>query len=792
MGRAGRPREFLPVAARVIEQAPDDHDLRLLLAANCAALGLRTLAREAIELLPEQTRSEPQVSALRSAIDDLQDDKVPAAHRRSTAEANLRALRTHAPEAAEILDESWARWVERLDGHDCFMTTDGNLVRRARDDNLPHWTASLTDHRTLAARFCEERLGGAEQFPPPLAIEGMDPPWLAQRAHQALTPNCVGYAAPITLLQADPFECLDGLSACDLRQVLADPRVRVFVGPDAAARWLDDALGRLEEASMGMAIVTPGTRTRLSPDAQTVTNRWSAAHAAALRETQARVLGRYAPRDRAWWAARYREAADGGPPLRVLVLTSRYSTFIRHAAEDLASALRRGGCDARVAMEPPHSRPTPLGQLRWADPFEPDLIVLANYFRTDAGLPFPEQVPWVCWIQDAMEHQFAERQFSALDFVMGHLHPELRSRQGFPSDRALSFPVVASPEKFHAGPISGAHRERFGCEIAYVSHQSETPDAFHARKMGEEGEPDVKRVFERIRHEIEREASDPLGTSLHGRLRALTCGAVERLPHGTDTLSGHVFRQYSLPLADRVLRHQTLAWAAAVCRRRGWRLQIFGRGWDMHPELSSFAAGEIEHGEDLRACYQAAAVHLHVSVNTMVHQRVMECALSGGLPIGRLTLDAVHDCLGHAKREAVLHTQPKGTDPATGDLLYEVAASEPLRNARGLREWLGLASPETQHITPGQAESFRRPDHPAAGGMHAAWLFGDLRELSIRTESDLERVTERAVAEPSWRVSQSAAIAERVMERCSTDALAARMLGLVRASLDNDRPGDIA
>lgn len=212
-------------------------------------------------------------------------------------------------------------------------------------------------------------------------------------------------------------------------------------------------------------------------------------------------------------------------------------------------------------------------------------------------------------------------------------------------------------------------------------------------------------------------------------------------------------------------------------------MRIFGRGWEEHPGLASLACGEIEHGEALRACYQSAAVHLHASVNTLVHQRVMECALSGGLPVGRLTSDIVQDCLGSAKREAVLTCEPVAGDAETGDLRYVVADCPPLREAGTLREWLGLASPDVQTITAAQAESFRRPDHPGAGGMHAAWLFGDLRALTARSEADLEGVLERAVEDRAWRAERSSEIAARVRERCSTDAFAARVLELVRRGL---------
>lgn len=59
-------------------------------------------------------------------------------------------------------------------------------------------------------------------------------------------------------------------------------------------------------------------------------------------------------------------------------------------------------------------------------------------------------------------------------------------------------------------------------------------------------------------------------------------------------------------------------------------LALFGSGWDKHPTLASHARGLVENGEELKACYQGATVHLHANEDTHHHQRVYECLASGG------------------------------------------------------------------------------------------------------------------------------------------------------------------
>lgn len=776
LGRAGRPRQFLPLAAQIVERVPGDEGLRFLLAANVAQLGLRTLAREILDSLAH-ARRDPEVARLAEAVEQLPDDRVALAVRLATALGNLRALRVRGVDLAGPFEA----WREDLARSQCFRCADGNLVRRLGRAGAPPWTHFLADQRGAAEQFARARLAGADLFPRPLAIEGIDPPWLFDLAWRTLARNRIGYAPPITIVQADPMEFLDGLSAADLREQLVDPRVRVFVGPDASQRWLNDALERLDEVVLGGVVTLPGTRTRVSPAAEAVMGRASAAQAEEFRRVQARVEAAYRDRDAPWWSRRYSEAAAGGPPLRVLVPTSRFSTYIRHAAEDLAEAFRALGCEAMVATEPrPEARLSAVGHARVVERFEPDLIALINYFRGDADLPYPANVPWLCWVQDALPHQFTERAWGELDFIAGHVHRELSSRESFPRERAVQFPVVASARKFHEGPIDPGMRARFAGEIAYVSHQSETPAAFHERSRREANNEGAGRLLDELRPLVEAEAAEPMGSSLAARLEALTRRVVgERAERGVT----YLFRHYALPLADRVLRHQTLEWAAEICRRRGWRLRIYGRGWESHPTLSGFARAELSHGEELRACYQASLVHLHASASALVHQRVMECALSGGLPLARLTYDAVSESTGWGQREALLHARAPLRDEATGKIGLVVADSPALGAIAEQRRRIGMDLPEIVWISAARAASYRRPDHPGATGLHPAWLLGDFAEATFRTAQELERLVDRALQDPQARRERSHAMAERVRARCTTEVFAGRMLGLISESL---------
>ena len=266
------------------------------------------------------------------------------------------------------------------------------------------------------------------------------------------------------------------------------------------------------------------------------------------------------------------------------------------------------------------------------------------------------------------------------------------------------------------------------------------------------------------------------------RLREAVWRAAEESGFAPESDERHrLLRHYALPLADRVLRHSSLRWAAEACRRRGWRMRIYGNGWESHPELAEFARGDVPHGEELRACYRSAAAHLHASANTLVHQRVLECALSGGLPLCRLTHNAVMDGLYAAKRAIA-------ADLGVNEDVKLLPIDHPALAAQAsLMQRLGLRPSRRIRIDADEFDGLRSPDGRLADGVCAPWLLCDLAETSFSDGPSLETLLARAVERPEWRASLSRSIAERARARCSTDVLASRMLATIGRSLASAR-----
>ncbi|MCH7791867.1 MAG: hypothetical protein IID31_06270 [Planctomycetes bacterium] len=791
MGRSGAPWGFVPVAAQVLRLAPDDHVLRAMMAANLAALGLKTAALEAIELLPEEARRDREVADLEQATRALPSDRIPALELIRTCRANLAAL----PGGTVELEPVAAEWERELGAWEWMRARGGNVVRREPGSvDVAQWRG-LCDQTGAAEGFGRRHFATDEDTHGPLTIEGLDPPWIFLEAVKAFPARADGFVRRIRVVQADAKELLDGLAHADLTEPFSSGRVELFVGADCSDR-LGARLGALHGCRIqGPYVPLLSLRTRAEPATDTVLRDAAGAQEREHEGLRVAVRDTYADRDARWWRRRYREALGGGEPLRVLVPTCRYSTFIQHSSRDLVGAFERAGCVAELLIEPDRfSHFSLVAYERVCARFEPDLVVLINYARPMMPGAFPDNVPFVCWIQDAMPQLFDEKVGGALgelDFLAGHLLPELFAQFRYPVERLIPAPVVADETKFHPGPIDAALRREHTCEMAFVSHHSETPEQMHARLRRECGEQSAfGRVVDRLRPVVERAARESGHVQMIGRLREATERELNQ--ERGETPAGEVarvLRLYCMPMADRIIRHEALAWAAELAETNGWRLHLYGRGWERHERLARYAKGELAHGEALRASYACAAVHLHMSAHTLVHQRVMECALSGGLPLCRLVFDALSTMRSWGQLAAAGRGEPGGINQDRNLPEYDIGDHAELMSAASQLQRLGLEWRHVGVVSPQRLAAIRAQGQHNASRHNPAWLLGDLAETTFRSRERLGELVSRAMKREAWKSNISAGIGGRVRAELTHDAFVRRVLGRIAESLGVDGAG---
>ncbi len=635
----------------------------------------------------------------------------------------------------------------------------------------------------------------------PIIIEGADPPWLLERVWRTTPALPDGYHPWIAVVARDEEGWRRACERTDLAPILADERVHVFTGERAALDFSEFQHERLHTRLNCQLLTLPGAPDgTMSPLPDLIRAALGAQQAEHVRLT-AEVEAIYAGRDERFWAERFRaamESAPGAAPLRVLILTSRYTTFVRHAMHDLAEAFRAGGCEARTLMEPDdHSRLVTVAYLREFAAFRPDLVVTANFARPHLGAACPRNVPFVCWIQDTLAHLFDSRigrALGPLDFTFGNTMQALHLHHGWPARTMRHWPVVASAARFHAGPVDAARRQRFECDLAYVSHHSGAPEALTQGWLRETrpGSPEheaVRWLAPRLIGLVRDEAPGaPLDERQHSaRARPIIDEALAMFPGATLDRS-RFWAHVAGPMMERLVRRQTLRWAAEAARSRGLVFRIYGRGWDADPEFAPFAAGPVEPGEDLRACYQCAGAHLHMSANTGAHQRVYECALSGGLMLRRLCLADLEMYEEELARRSL--AAPPGGAAGAGRGPVTLAGRD-IPGMGALNRWrasVGLPARRSMALDADHASRLLARA-PVSMDLFPDRLLPDSAETLFWSAETLAERVERA-ADPAWRRRTQEAHARAIAGHATTDALARDMACFVREALGGSQgPG---
>jgi len=742
-------------------------------------LGLRSHAIKASRWLG-QGRIAP---ALAAEIRDLPDDRLNRDDLLSACERVQRWLVGRTPITPISREE-----LDRTLPTEMFRAADGSRVwsDQGRIGGLAG-AADVCDNIGQIVPAEAERL-----LPPPVLLIGADPPLLLERAFESCAPRSVGYAPRLFVVEPDARAAIIGLADLALRRgddwvraLIEAERVSWFVGQGAIrglATWFERHPDRVLP---GQVFLTPGSTAAPAFQAAVATVKQALTRQQQLLQT---MLQQRDPQR----AERIRKTWLGGDPIRALILTTRYANYVVHAARDLAEELRGLGHDAIVAEEHDEtSTSTALTYAKLIRDVEPDLVVLINHFRQQSGGSIPPEIPLVTWSQDTPAHYFTGPiRAGALDFVIGHIHAEMHDKMGFPAARTLSWPNAPSPRTFHAGPISPDRRAQLECDIAMATRHSQPPAEFAstliesfgpgtpAARAGQrvaDGVVDALSLAARPWRVLEHELAKLTKSALRQTLGA------EPEPQVVAVL----LHSMTFPLADLHFRQQTAAWASNIASRRGLRFHLYGRGWDKHPTLAANARPDLAHGDELRAAYQAAGVHLHASVRGRIHQRVAEIAMSGGVPLCRRTSADVRRIRRRLIEYLHAHRQPDG-HVIEGRVPFWTVADHPeamsaitqlqrIGDELGRDPRVGWTAGEFARFNPSEIN----PDAQIGDEMS---VLVDLAETTFDCESELERRVDASL-NARWRDAMSHAVRRRCTKRLSMTAFAGRMLDLVRAGV---------
>lgn len=266
----------------------------------------------------------------------------------------------------------------------------------------------------MVARQAAQRLFPKQQYDRPAAVFGLDQGWLWDLVYKlpiAANPLLPDHRPPLYLLCSDLERLWAVMHFQAWSAMLADHRVRLFVGKEA--------VGKLMAALMADSIL-PAPQISVTVDQSL----WCAGdHFQAFAERV--ILQRSAKMDRLAQALEdivptdLRAAFAGSRPLRILGITSRFTTFLQHSMRDWLAAMEALGHQTRLLIEQAdHQCLSSLCFGAAMSEFRPDLVLLLDHYRNEYR-ELSGRVPCVMWIQDRLGHLFSSKAGQAqgpLDF----------------------------------------------------------------------------------------------------------------------------------------------------------------------------------------------------------------------------------------------------------------------------------------------------------------------------------------------------------------------------------------
>ena len=607
------PYAVARVAGELLDLDEQDRHAAAHYACALAVLGLGAAGRRVLRD-PEKPLSD--------LMENTSAGLIPWTSRQRRFQANLRALADRGIPTAELL----AAWELAVGQHELHQSRDGNFhVLDVRQPVWKGWLDGLDDHKAVTAAIPLDECKGTLVLP--IAFDGVGHGWLLPHVLQATQRVYLNYSAAMYLVEPDVVALCMALHMHDLQEWLRSPQLRLYVGAGAMERLLHDMRTHANWTLPGRFVFNP-LRERPALGLQPLVEALVLERDKRQKERMERMTAYYSQFDAAAWRKRFAEAANGGPPLRVLGITTRYSTVLRYSMEELQNAARAAGAVFEISMETDDQSREKNG-LEMMERLKPDLMVMISRMRYEAP-DLPRNVPALCWDQDnlqCMREPGALEDMKGLTFVAGHGAIMGVFHLGWPEGACIFCHAAGMTHRYRLAAGVAAEPSRVA-DFAYMSHASASPEQFRgslARKW--ENPKQYLPLFNRACEEV-------LAGARAGKTwEFLELQELVRRTAGGGDVPPDIENMLMVDLrllVDRVFRHVTLEWVSRWCERHGKTLRIWGQGWAAHPTLGKHAAGVALPGEDAQAVFRSSLVNLQIIETGVIHSRLLDGWAAGG------------------------------------------------------------------------------------------------------------------------------------------------------------------
>jgi len=782
----GQHGPLLNLALGELARRPDDVPLAVQACRAYIAMGLIDPAREMLDAPGAPLAGMSEFDELRGQLAELPSNRVDWASLAERFAQNLRRLYAAHP----LLRMHEATFRGAAERFELFRGRGGALFVRHVPDELAlpgvsAWYPDLLDADAVVRGIRLPHEGRGLLCPPYLVT--MDRfGRLFELVFDQTAKMFLTFSPRVYVLEPDANAFALTLWTAASVERYCHERVDILLGPDAVERLRDVVAGEghrlLPEHLMYLPGPTPPPQAAIQSAVQAIV----ADRQAATEAVVERIEAAYATVTAAEWARRFADAADHHGSLRILGITSRFTTVLQYTMRDLRDALEAQGHYFRLLIEPSdHDVNSAMQTAEAIAAFRPDLVVLIDHHRREHRPQIPANVPFVCWIQDQLPNltdAAVGRELGPLDFYIA-AEPEAYARlYAYPREQGLRWSMPTNDRVFIASPAPADALAAHRCDVSYASNQSTTPAAFVDEQRRRHAHvPDVARMMGWCHEALQAELAEEPRRAFAGPTRLLIergYAALGIAPFAAE-VQDKLSRYFIHPLRELMYRQQALAWVADYCDRTGRRLHLYGNGWEAHPRLRSYARGYAVNGEQMRAIYQASAVNLQITAFGAMHPRLLDGLAAGGFFLIRYTpLDDLAAC----SQRLLAVMAERGIEPGRN----YCAADEPAL-AAAWRDYAARLGDEpmgeTIRLHPGAVAELRSR---AAGGfrLSAGAVFGeDYGAVAFDSAAGVARLLDRYLNDAEGRRAIAGRMRQRVVEQYSYRRMVADLLSFLRDRL---------
>jgi len=526
------------------------------------------------------------------------------------------------------------------------------------------------------------------------AMQGQDHVWLGSWVkHAMFTVNVIAQPSLLTLhgwrrvtflQEEDAAALVSWLSVVDLQPWFDCAQVRLTVGSNAAAELTQSLVDNLHQAvpELGIGVATETKRQVL----QQRLRRLSSA-----KEVFSALEQRYQQHPERLCAL----LDDRHRPLKIALMTSRYTTVLQHVTRDLADGFKQLGHQTFVLHEQrPGEALIAFGVAEQLLELEPDLMFVIDHVRPEYAALLPPGMPVVSWVLDelpSLKDPATIAKLGSLDLTYGFNGAIERSFRalGYPNMGRLPF-AVNPASYFPEPPLASARGVAFTTHIGQFSEDPPNAPGLNAL---------LAQAFD---------AAPEIPLEMF-RILPLLDAALDQLGRRASEETKRHLLYHGLQLA----RQQDRERVAQRIVKAGLPLTVYGLGWDSMPEFADKSGGVVQAGAALRQVYRQHRTVLHINRGCNIHPRVLETLCSGGLVIARWdpvddepgeTCDQLGDALplfrNHAEMVELLK-RAENDDSFRNELILRGQArvlSQHTYQARAKKVLLDLAQLVEQHL----------------------------------------------------------------------------------------------